>query len=42
MPDLDLMKQKMISRVVFDTRNIFKTSKMKEYGFHYYAIGKKI
>jgi UDPglucose 6-dehydrogenase len=41
-PDFDQMKKIMKKPVVFDARNIFKTSKMKASGFTYYAIGKKI
>lgn len=41
-PDFDEVKSRLNSPVIFDGRNLFKTDKVKNYGFTYYAIGKKI
>lgn len=39
-PDFDLIKQKLSHPVLFDGRNLFEPKLMKEYGLHYYAIGR--
>ncbi|EQC52475.1 UDP-glucose/GDP-mannose dehydrogenase family protein [Bacteriovorax sp. DB6_IX] len=41
-PDFEEIKSRLKSPVIFDGRNLFKTSKVKELGFTYYAIGKRI
>lgn len=41
-PDFDEIKNRLKNQLIFDGRNLFKTSKVKEMGFQYYAIGKKI
>ncbi len=41
-PDYQEIKSRLNSPVIFDARNLFKTAKVKELGFEYYAIGKKI
>ena len=41
-PDFDRMKSLMRGRVIFDGRNIFATDKMKELGYTYYSIGRKV
>ncbi|NIW80855.1 MAG: nucleotide sugar dehydrogenase [Calditrichae bacterium] len=40
-PDFDLIKQSLTSPVIFDGRNIYLPSKMKEMGFSYYGIGRR-
>jgi len=39
-PDFHEIKKRMNAPVVFDGRNIYNPSKMKEYGFVYYGIGR--
>jgi len=39
-PDFEKMKSLLKSPVIFDGRNIYKRSKMKELGFTYYAMGR--
>lgn len=39
-PDLDELKAKMAQPVVFDGRNLFDPTQMREAGFTYYAIGR--
>lgn len=39
-PDFDLIKKKIIDNVIFDGRNLFEPSLIKEYGLQYYAIGR--
>ncbi len=41
-PDFDEIKSRLKHQVIFDARNLFKTQKVQEFGFEYYAIGKKI
>lgn len=41
-PDFDEVKSRLKSSIIFDGRNLFKTDKVQEHGFTYYAIGKKI
>ena len=39
-PDYELMKEKLMSPVIFDGRNIFDPKTMKEHGFTYYGVGR--
>lgn len=39
-PDYDKMKEFLNAPVVFDGRNVFDPSRMKELGFHYESIGR--
>ena len=39
-PDLDLIKEKLSTPVIFDGRNIFDPQRMKANGFDYYGIGR--
>ncbi|NMH59737.1 UDP-glucose dehydrogenase family protein [Alteromonas ponticola] len=39
-PDFELIKNKLTQPVVFDGRNLYEPSRMKEYGLAYYAIGR--
>lgn len=39
-PDFDLIKEKLSEPLLFDGRNLFEPTLMKEYGLHYYAIGR--
>jgi UDPglucose 6-dehydrogenase len=41
-PDFDFMKEKLKSPVVFDGRNLYDLERMKDYGFYYNSIGRKI
>lgn len=41
-PDFDEIGNRLNNKLIFDARNLFKTSKVLELGFTYYAIGKKI
>lgn len=41
-PDFEEIKSRLNDSLIFDGRNLFKTSKVKELGFTYYAIGKRI
>ncbi len=38
-PDFDTMKAKMSRPIIFDGRNIYDRTEMKERGFEYYSIG---
>lgn len=40
-PDFDKMIERMKSKVIFDGRNVFDLSQMKELGFYYESIGRK-
>ncbi|MGQ9846525.1 MAG: UDP-glucose dehydrogenase family protein [Bacteroidales bacterium] len=40
-PNLDKMKQLMKDHVIFDGRNIYEPSEIKEAGFEYYSLGRK-
>ncbi len=40
-PNLDEMKKRMKSPVIFDGRNIFDPKTVRESGFHYYGIGRR-
>ncbi|MBI9072249.1 MAG: UDP-glucose/GDP-mannose dehydrogenase family protein [Melioribacteraceae bacterium] len=39
-PDFDIVAEKLNNKIVFDGRNVFDPSKMKELGFVYYSIGR--
>lgn len=39
-PDFDYIKKFLVSPVIFDGRNLFNLSTMKEEGFEYYGIGR--
>ncbi|MCW8107519.1 UDP-glucose/GDP-mannose dehydrogenase family protein [Alteromonas ponticola] len=39
-PDFELIKNKLKQPLVFDGRNLYEPSRMKEYGLQYYAIGR--
>ncbi len=41
-PEFDLLAKKMKSRVIFDGRNLYDPEKMKELGFYYNSIGRKV
>jgi len=40
-PDLEKMKQLMKETIIFDGRNIYEPSEIKEAGFIYYGLGRK-
>jgi len=40
-PDFEKMTQRMKSKVIFDGRNVFDLSQMKDLGFYYESIGRK-
>ena len=40
-PDFEKMTQRMKSQVIFDGRNVFDLSQMKDLGFYYESIGRK-
>ena len=39
-PDFDKMKKLMKGKIIFDGRNLYSLSQMKELGFTYYSIGR--
>jgi UDPglucose 6-dehydrogenase len=39
-PDFEKVKELLPSQLIFDGRNLYDTSSMKEKGFHYYSIGR--
>lgn len=41
-PDFSLIKSKLSSPVIFDGRNIYEPTAMKELGFDYYCIGRAV
>jgi len=41
-PDFDFMKEKLKAPVVFDGRNLYDLDRMKDYGFYYNSIGRKV
>ena len=41
-PDFKKVKSKLKSAVIFDSRNLYKTQKVLDEGFDYYAIGKHV
>jgi UDPglucose 6-dehydrogenase len=38
--DLTVLKEKMRTPIVFDGRNLFDPETMRQFGFHYYSIGR--
>jgi len=40
-PDFEKMTQRMRNKVIFDGRNVFDLSQMKDLGFYYESIGRK-
>jgi UDPglucose 6-dehydrogenase len=40
-PDFEKMSELMKNKVIFDGRNVYELSKMKELGFYYESIGRK-
>lgn len=41
-PDFDQISSTLKNKLIFDGRNIFATDKMKEMGYTYYSIGRKV
>lgn len=41
-PDFDFMKEKLNAPVIFDGRNLYDLDRMKDHGFYYSSIGRKI
>jgi UDPglucose 6-dehydrogenase len=41
-PDFAEMRRRMASPVIFDGRNLYKTSDMRKHGFAYYSIGRPV
>jgi UDPglucose 6-dehydrogenase len=41
-PDFDFMKEKLKAPVIFDGRNLYDLDRMKDNGFYYNSIGRKI
>lgn len=41
-PDFDKISSSLKNKLIFDGRNIFATDKMKEMGYMYYSIGRKV
>jgi UDPglucose 6-dehydrogenase len=41
-PDFDFMKERLKAPVVFDGRNLYDLERMKDYGFYYNSIGRKV
>src|ERR1700712_590054 len=41
-PDFDFMKEKLKTPVIFDGRNLYDLDRMKENGFYYSSIGRKV
>ena len=41
-PDYEEIKSRLNSPVIFDARNLFKTDKVIDLGFTYFAIGKRV
>lgn len=41
-PDFDFMKEKLKANVIFDGRNLYDLERMKDYGFYYNSIGRRV
>ena len=41
-PDFNTIKSKLNTPIIFDARNLYNTEKVKEEGFTYFAIGKRV
>jgi UDPglucose 6-dehydrogenase len=39
-PDFDRMKNEIKHKIIFDGRNLFDVTKMKDLGYHYESIGR--
>jgi UDPglucose 6-dehydrogenase len=39
-PDFDRMEKLLTSKIIFDGRNLFEVSRMRELGYHYESIGR--
>ena len=39
-PDFERMEKEIKHKIIFDGRNLFEVSKMKELGYHYESIGR--
>jgi UDPglucose 6-dehydrogenase len=39
--DLALLKEKMRTLIVFDGRNLLDPETMRQFGFHYYSVGRE-
>ena len=40
-PDFEVIKSSLLTPVIFDVRNLYEPSRMKEKGFQYYGIGRQ-
>ena len=40
-PDFSLVSEKLNNKLIFDGRNLYDTSSMKELGYTYYSIGRE-
>ena len=40
-PDFELISKKLLSKTIFDGRNLFEPEQMKDLGFHYESVGRK-
>jgi UDPglucose 6-dehydrogenase len=40
-PDFEVIKSSLLTPVIFDGRNLYEPSRMKEKGFQYYGIGRQ-
>jgi UDPglucose 6-dehydrogenase len=38
--DFDLLKQKLKTPVIFDSKNLYEPSYVKKLGFEYYCVGR--
>ncbi|HRE65006.1 MAG TPA: UDP binding domain-containing protein, partial [Ferruginibacter sp.] len=41
-PEFDRIKSSLKNKVIFDGRNLFDLDQMKQHGFHYESVGRKI
>jgi len=41
-PDFEFMKENLKAPVIFDGRNLYDLERMKDYGFYYNSIGRKV
>ena len=39
-PDFERIEKEIKNKIIFDGRNLFEVSKMKELGYHYESIGR--
>ena len=40
-PDFEMISKKLLSKIIFDGRNLFEPEQMKDLGFHYESVGRK-